>query len=287
MFRQTGVELVPLTTEYVRWFSSLPTLKGDRDRDGFKGRRHVAWLKRLLDDGLFMGPCWSVAVLDGVRFRVDGGHSSRMLEEANGQFPTGLMASVRTFHCDSVVDLAELFDHFDNRNQIRTGKDKVTARKSVFPQYAEVSATAMERILAGIAWWLRSCGGHDHIDEDSKVRLMNDHDEFILFARPFLSRNWLHRADVIAAMYATWKKDQRAAGEFWTLVRDESAPDNTDPTRALASFLRDAKADWHNKTRWTSRAYYTKSIHAWNAWRQGRKLTVLKYHDVDSLPRPV
>ena len=81
------------------------------------------------------------------------------------------------------------------------------------------------------------------------------------------------------------------AKEFWTLVKDESAPNRDDPTRVLNRYLlRTALAGGgpasnaaHGKKLVDFREMYVKCLHAWNAWRKG-ETTNLNYYAKADVP---
>lgn len=92
----------------------------------------------------------------------------------------------------------------------------------------------------------------------------------------------LFRGGVAAAMFKTYEKAKGASKEFWTLVRDESGPDNRSPDRVLAKYLvrttvATGRGVQPGKACASTREMYVKCIHGWNAWRKN-STTDLKYH---------
>lgn len=288
-YKQVGKKDVPLTENFAKQFAALPCHAGDRERETPIGRTRIAWLRNHLENGTFHDPSWATCMCreDGVTYRVNGGHSSLMLAECNGSFPKGLKATVLEFVCDSKNDLADLFDIFDPKRSSRSTKDRINAHAACEGALTTASPTAINKSLGGIAFYYRAIHGAKGMsDEDVKVRLIHEHPQFIAWATQFVTLRRMARTGVIAAMFASWSKDEAAATTFWLEVRDESNPNNRAPSRLLATFLREnAQQQPTNRTTgWDVRAYYAKSIHAWNSYRAGTK-TDLKYYAQGDLPK--
>jgi len=287
MYRETPCDIVALTPSVTRSFSRLPTFGGDRDRESIKGRVRVAWLKHLIEEGLFFSPVWATADYAGKTFRVDGGHSSLALTEqadAGRPFPKDAFAIIRRFECECETDFALLFSQFDNRKSLRTFADKLKPHLLSEGLLDEIAPSYAAPILRGITYAIGK-DTPDRIDEDARVALVHDFQDFILWARPYVAHRFLARAGVTAAMLDTWTIDTAAATLFWDEVRLGSNPDINSPSRILANFLQNAKAETTKyKSAWDTRAFYAKCIHAWNAHCEGRR-TNLKYRPSCETPK--
>lgn len=280
MFKFTGASVVPLTGDYVHWFCALPTYGGDRDRDTPQGKRRIEWLRHKLIDGTFYSPSWAIAEFNGTTYRIDGGHSSRMIDCLNGDIPSGLTAVIRTFTCGDKADMAHLFDQFDARRSMRTGVDKIRAHKAVESSLSHVSPTCAAIAVRGIAFWESQCGEETAIDEDQRIGLLHEHQEFVCWSYKYLKHRYLNRMSIAAAMFETsfaYSQQTGSCTKFWDLVATEGA-EQGNATRTLASFLRDTFRTNTNSIgkRWDGRAIYCKCIHAWNAW-VNNTTTQLKY----------
>lgn len=291
MFREIEPEIVDLTPEFAKRVSNMPRFRGDRDRDSAKGKRHIADLSADLQCGAFYTPVWSIVKYDSQWWRIDGGHSSKMLTDANCGFPTGKKAFLRKFVAESAQDLAELFSRFDRNLSVRTALENLKAHASTHDDLDPVKISNLGRAVDGIACALTCCGeGAERMTEDERVRLTHHYRDFILFAQKFVCNRYLQRSPVAAVIFLTFEKDEAAAGVFWTHVRDEDHPDRMHPSRRLASFLREAcigkekvAGSANSKLAWSRRAFYVKCIHAWNAFRGGH-LTDLKYYENSPIP---
>lgn len=282
-YKQVRIELLNLTEEFASRFSQLPHVEGDRDRDSWKGRERREWLNGLLEAGQFYSPDWAIAVCNGKKYRVNGGHSSMVLASANGHFPHGLAVILRTFHCDEYRDVVELFNHFDNRKSIRTITDKVTAHKAIHTELIDMAPTWVQKALSGIDNFRQMRLDMPRLQEDERTRIIHDETNFIAWSEQFAKHRHLSLAGAMACIFHTYNTDESLALDFWTQVAEESATTPEHPTRKLAKYLvacvgRDSKPAHHD-----TRAQYAKCVHAWNAW-QASDSTELKYHPSKPLP---
>jgi hypothetical protein len=288
MFNQTGTDVVPLTREFAVMFSRLPSLHGDRNRDSITGKARIAWLARLLDDGLFYSPSWATAEVDGVTYRVNGGHSSQMLASRESDFPPGMTCIIQRFHCDDEADLANLFDQFDQRRSLRSISDKIKAHCGAASDLKDIPVSRVRYICAGIAYYMMNDGKESRLEEEERVRLIHEHEDYILFAHGFAVSRTMVNAGVQAAIYATWLRCSTSASDFWHLVQSENAPQARHSSRVLANFLRDGigkKKPGTGSSKWTTRAFFCKSVYAWNAYRTGLLINKLRYFA--NVPWPV
>lgn len=271
-------EIVPITKEYVSYFSSLPVVGGDRKRESRRGKRRIAQLRAKLQDGIFHTPKWAVAVLNGVTYRVNGGHSSLMLEELNGEFPSGMVANVDTFQCEHRVDLADLFRQFDPKEGARTAGEVVDAAKAVYPVLSDISITNVRRAADSLARHGRYILDRV-VSTDEKIRLVHHHVDFILFADQFLSLKSMQKIGIRVALVETYEKSPPLALEFWAEVKNESNSDPESGSRKLAEFMRIIMNPVNNSQilRGRLECTYAKAIHAANQFKRGGK-TNLCFH---------
>jgi hypothetical protein len=285
MFKQIGTKVLPLTPDIAESFSNMTAWRGERPLRESNLRN----LTRRLEDGQFHSPKWSVAWLNGVQYRVDGQHSSRVLASANGHFPAGLNAVIDEYTCDDDSDLADLFMQFDNPTSSRSVSDVSNAHARIHPELDGVSGNAVRDCNAGIAFALSNDGEHAvKLGTEMRAKLVHDNIPFTVWASHFVGERSLRRVPVVAAMYKTWSKCHHEADRFWNLVKDESHPDPLNPSRVLAKFIRTRTNHSAEKSggQFTSHAFFVKSIHAWNAWRRKQK-TDLKYYPKTALPEAV
>jgi hypothetical protein len=83
--------------------------------------------------GLLVPFTWSVAKFGDKMVRMNGQHSSTMLCNLNGAFPTDGKVHLDTYRVDSTEGLALLFRQFDDRKSGRTPSDVAAAYQSIHP----------------------------------------------------------------------------------------------------------------------------------------------------------
>jgi len=280
---EINVKIVPLTLEIAKHFSRMTTLQGDRDPDSAKGVRRVAWLSTQLKAGQFYSPVWStVQVSDenNKKYRVDGGHSSQMLTMAGSYFPKDMNVTIREFRAPHIGAARDLYEQFDQARSTRTVADFIKCRAGYVPKLVNISPTAIDVAIRGIAFHLclHNTNGYDRLD------FIPMYPDFIVWSGILTGTRHLQKSGVIGAAFATWAFDETLANEFWTMVREEAGKTKECPTRVLAKFLQDILLD--RSIQWPPRALYVKCCHAWNAWRGGRG-TSLKYTNGAPLPKLV
>ena len=87
----------------------------------------------------------------------------------------------------------------------------------------------------------------------------------------------LRRQTIVAAMYGTFDKNEVAAREFWQKVsRGGVEFEDNHPTTMLDAFLKSAVED-KKKLDLKAGNFYQASIYAWNAFREDKTITSVKY----------
>jgi hypothetical protein len=87
----------------------------------------------------------------------------------------------------------------------------------------------------------------------------------------------LRRLTIVAAMYGTFDKNEAEAKKFWKDVsRGGVEYEDTHPTTVLDTFLKNAVED---KSRYDLKAgnFYQACAYAWNAFRDDKTITSIKY----------
>ncbi len=97
------------------------------------------------------------------------------------------------------------------------------------------------------------------------------------------------RRPVVAAMIRTIRKNAADAIEFWSQVRDGELLKRTDPSFQLRQFLLNSSLSTRalraGQKMTSEREMETKSIIAWNAYRQKRNLSTLKWVADAKMPK--
>lgn len=287
---ETKTEIAPLTMEIAKHYDRMSALKGDRDPDTPRGRARVAWLFGLLRAGLFHSPVWSEVKLISSRatkekrFRVDGGHSSRMLVQSGPDFPQGMKVTLRHFEAENMHQVIYLYEQFNSQMSTRTTIDLVKNRKAYIPEISEIAPTDITRGIYGIAFHL---GLHNPNEEYKPLDLIEPYSEFLAWCAEFAKSKVLRRPGTVGAIFAMYAHDEASALKFWRMVRDGTGTMPTCPTRVLGKFLAESDVAHglqpNSSRKWSQRAFYVKCHHAWNAWRNNTG-TALKYIEGAPLP---
>lgn len=275
---------VPLTRTLCETHAALPQIDGDRPLR----EDRVKFLREKFNEGLFHGPEWAVANYGGKTFRINGKHSSNMLLSLNGHFPAGLYARIKQFDCTTPEDLALLFQQFDAQQSTRNSAEKCAPYKMLRPELADVSTSAVNNALIGVAWYLAEKNGVLFAKAE-QPKLLSQFPKPIAFVAQFMGTRRLNRKGVAAAIFATYLASSEAAVNFWPYVRDENHEDKDNPTRTLGAFLRHVcidPIDRNTRKKWDTPAYFAKCIHGWNAYREERT-TNLKFYADSELPEPI
>lgn len=283
---EMSCETIPLTLEVAKHYDRMRTLKGDRDPDSPRGKGRVAKLHEILRAGFFHSPSWSTVSIRGERgnkYRVDGGHSARMLVQAGVDFPEGLSVCVHQFEAKTIEGAIDLYEQFNQQLSTRSMTDLIKNRAAYEEELDGIPPTNIGYAIAGI-------GVHLSLWNPRQVFEIRDfiqtYPTFIAWANHFVAKRELRKPGVIGAMFSTYNRDREPADTFWKMVRDESGATPECPTRVLSKFLHDVVMEHARVQKWSARAHYTKCHHAWSAWRRGGT-TALKYIEGSPLPEPV
>lgn len=287
MYTEIANYTLPLTRDLAVEYATRLAWPGDRDLSD----SHVAWLKREYDIGKFYGPTWVKARLEDRWYRMDGKHSSIMLADLDGSFPTGLKVNIREFVCETKSDLVALYATFNGRESTRGGADyakAVMAFHSIFCNGTELRDNAPPpafafRLASGIGLVLNPDRRRALIPRERSL-LINESPEFIMAASSYAA-NKLCKVPVCAALFATWKTKSPRWSTFWDEVFNETNVDPGSPTRMLSRILHElhaARVKGHPSNS-SHRATFVRCLHAWNAYRSGRT-TTLRYCSKNPIP---
>jgi hypothetical protein len=221
-------------------------------------------------------------------FRMNGQHCCW----ARQSMPTDWRCPVRhiKYKAKTLQDMRLLYVSID-RGAPRTSANVVNAYLAGTELFAGVPRKVIALLASGLAIWLdeRSDGGRLTMDPDTKAVLMqtthkdvtaqvkdwltvpgrSQHDVWIMFAR----------APVIAALFATFDKLPSRAHEFWNVVADGlGITVVNDPRFRLRERLKGSSL-YSQKSRKeivNQEMMYSWCINAWNSWRAGKELSLLK-----------
>ena len=271
---------VKMTRSLAEEIRDLPQHSGERKLK----RRRVEWLRGKLKDGLFHTPVWSRVEMGGRIYRINGQHSSVMLCEETDSVFDGRQVHLDDYRADQAEDIAELFCQFDGQASTRTRPEIVTAHARVHGSLDELSTNVLGACVSGIAYGLCNASTRDanRYRSERRAKLLHDYTAFALWSGEFVVAKQLRSVGVAGAIFRTYEVNADVATRFWRQVRDCSHQNKDNPTRTLGRFLENNRL---SDMKWDKRAFYSKCIIAWNAYRAGGS-TTLSYFRHSRVPQP-
>ena len=252
--------------------------------------KHVKMLSHEMQTGKFLTGNVAFAFLkykNDYKVMVNGQHQCFALIDSG-------VASVKIvyqeYECGNAFDLSDLYRRFDN-HQSRSLSDVLN------PEAAALGLNWKRRIvrLVVAAASLREGLAFSHkIDKILLLRRYISEGDFLdSLLKDGSSCKHLLRTPVIWAIIETFKRDPRLSELFWCQVRDGVGLREKSPSLLLRNYLMNSilssskgLSENINKTIVGHREIYSKSIHAWNAYRANRP-TTLKYTPSAPLPKAV
>lgn len=261
--------------------------------------RRLQVYRKMVKEGGFRPVTWAKVFCKatGQEYRVNGQHTSTIFAELNLS-QHELYATIESYECDDLEDVAKLYATFDSKTMTRTSGEINHSFAALIPELAGVESKIINLLVAGLGFaHTPTTHGSDRgfASQADRAELLFDNVDVCQWIIRILKdgkkddRTKLMRMPVIAAMIGSFRKCQKDAEEFWTLVRDETGATVDTPDRKLAKFLNQhfvqggAKANVPHRFRVLPKEFYVKSIHAWNAWRRDTT-TQLKYQSDAKIP---
>lgn len=220
----------------------------------------------------------AIGVLDGVRYRVNGGHTATMTRRMHERSP-GWHMHVREqiYLCQTKDELLALYASFD-RCLSRTKQHCTRVLMSGTPELADIPARVFDRMCPGFKIWLfTSSAAREQLSEHQLCEIIRARLSLTRTVGLFFREHeghLLRRGPVFAAMLATFDKDMRAGQEFWTAVATGlGLTEESDPRYRLRATLEHTvlHASRHAKRARVvdEETLYKICLHAWNKWRTG------------------
>lgn len=274
-------------------FHEMPGAPGDR---GFRESRRDKIASAITERTFRVGNFASVhCKQNGITYRANGKHTSRVITELNGKTPDDLEILVERYEADTLQDVAQLYATFDQPWSVRNTCDINRAFAGAIEDLHGVPSRIINLAVTGIAIVESNCNAYS-TPVEVRAAALNENAEFVLWLNDMIGKStkessYLRRSAVVAAMYATWRKAKKAATQFWTLVLNATGPEKTSPDRVLNFYLvthvlRNSKDSKPVGNAETPRSMFCRCIHAWNAWRKG-KTTELRYFPAVEIPSAV
>lgn len=270
-------EVRDLTPELAASFRDLEPSPTERDLNPSR----IKMLRAKAENGLLITFHWAKARMGGKWLRVNGQHSANVLCDLNGEFPAGLKVHIDEYEVDGPVGLASLFRQFDDRKSGRSSADVAGAYQNLQPALRDVAKPIGKIGIEAVSWYKRTIDGAPAAFGDEQYDLFN-HSPLHQYLQ------WLHtifsiktpelkRVPVVAAMYATFIRNEGEARKFWdSVARGGVEFEDSAPSSVLDAWLKAAK-EGELKDELKPGQFYQGCIYAWNAYREGKTIERIKY----------
>lgn len=286
----SGLELVKtrkvdFTHEEAEKLLNYEEFAGDRPLKN----AHVDYLVQSMQRGTFH-PEWVnlvVCKLDGKTYRMNGQHTAWARLELGKNWEC--MVTMLEYKAETMDDMRILYASID-RSSPRSRANVITSYLAGTDEFEGVKATTMRVVPQGFAqwFWKTKTERRLHDGDDVAVLLKTDHYDLARKVCSFLdahsARDQRHilRAPVVAAMFATFNKAPQVALEFWGPVAAGIGIEKLgDPRLKLRNELQRSAVDngggaLSDKKRVSQEYMFRQCLGAWNAFREGRPLQILK-----------
>lgn len=274
-FRLIRSEVKPLTQDLAIQFRALDASPTERDLNPSRLRM----LREKAENGLLINFHWATANVNGKVMRVNGQHSSTMLADLNGEFPQGLKVHLDEYEVDGLNGLTSLFRQFDDRKSGRSSADVAGAFHKLEPNLQDVPPPTGKLGIEGINYYKTNVEGTSSLKGDEQYSLFHESTlhSFLKWIGELFSIKTpeLRRPAVVAAMYGTFDKNEKAAREFWeSVARGGDEYETNAPATVLDEWLKKAKTGELDTLK--PGQYYLGCIYAWNAYLQKRTIERIK-----------
>jgi hypothetical protein len=269
-----GVE--DLTRDMVKAYRDMPASPVEREIN--KG--HVKHLREKAEAGRLVSFHWVTAETvqkPGTILRINGQHSSTMLDEMDGLMPSGLKVIREHYVCDNDDAVALLFQQWDDRKSSRSSADVAGVYQGLQDALHDVPRAYGKLAIDGYIWHQRYVEKVPTLVGDIAYSLFRDSN-----LHPFIK--WfasLHNSKtremqlkaVTAAIYGTYVANESAAKPFWEEVSRCGDPDQEDlPTTALDLWLRGIYEGTIEPEMFGAANYYQGCVYCWNLARDNKRI---------------
>jgi hypothetical protein len=240
-------------------------------------------LKTRVAEGRAVSFSWAIADLPVggkiSRLRMNGNHSSWALAELlkEDALPSNLAIHLDTYSVSDKDGAVLLFRQFDNRKSSRTKEDISGAYQCFHEEIRECNRRTAKLAVEGVAWYRRDVQELPVPSGDDLYNLFNESrlHPFINMLNGVIDSkcNELKRVPVAGAVYGTWLDDARKCEQFWRLAALGSKRAESDAASDLDDELVRIRDE---KERVTAGNLYAKCAKAWEAFKDGKRVTSFK-----------
>ncbi len=287
-FRRVKSETLVLSADQARaaaeTHQSLPHSPTERTLEA----KRVNELLTRIRGGIMLPFLWAVVVYRGVKYRMNGMHSSQALLDCGDMLPREVVIHFDTYEAPDAQAMGVLFRQFDARMSSRSKQDVSGAYQGLVEEIAACNRANAKMSVEGIGWYERAIEGLPVSSGDDLYDkfLLKKYHGFIRWADKIISVKTpeLKRAPILGAMYATFITSESGAQEFWAHAAKGDLTDDSDPRAVLSAELVRIKEAKGGADTPKPADFYAKCVKAWNAFRGGEKIRSLNVNVKKGLP---
>jgi len=284
---------VPFTRKVAKTLAGLQETEFERRLT----QKHIDHLAQEVAAGRFNAAIVILATAycaaEGVTYRINSQHCcSFHIEYMPADWAP--MVTRQHYSVKAHDDLRKLYAAFD-RGKSRTPAQIIQTRVFGVPAFDGIQKRTVQQLAAGFKlykWTEQEVSRHS-IDEVADLMTNGyqnlSRDSATVLGTRKKEYDHVMRAPVIAAIFATTEKNKKASHVFWQGVREGIGLTKRSPQLKLRDYLQTRTVNTGRgagKKATTSReGMYRVCVGMWNAWREGREVSQVKYVRSPSRPK--
>lgn len=275
-------KVILLTDEKAAEFLEMETFSGERQ----VSQKHVQYLYDQYSTGRFL---WeqahiAVAIMGGKKYRINGQHTCWMRMNISDKIEPKVKETV--YKVPDEENLRALYCSFD-RNKARSSGHSLKALLVGHSCATDLWASTLGKLALGLRMW--RFGDNEQATkmspEDLATLVTEQYPQLfrttgILFQEMFDTFPAVQRMGVIAALFATAQVQPNKVNDFWMpLASGLGLNEKTDARYVLRRWLDETARSSSHDGGVSPEETYRVCINAWNKWRKGTPVTMLKTTD--------
>jgi hypothetical protein len=249
------------------------------------GRSYVLYLVRKMEDpdGVYVGGNIVFAIHNERKYLVDGQHTLHAVVE----FGEPQRMTIKVLACDTWDELGRMYQQYDG-GRVRSVADHCRVEKGTLK--LDWSHRVISLVVSAATIVRHGLTPNRNLLKDERVRLLRsflEEGEFlnVLVGPDQTNSRFLMRRHVAAVIMQTYQKDPDAAAVFWEKVKTGEMINRKHPAYHLREFLitHSTRGNAVSKTA-SSKEFYCKSCKAWNVFRRGQEMKILRFNNNEVIP---
>jgi len=254
--------------------------------------RQVIFIADQMKKGMFrteitkLASCYCIET--NTEYRINGQHVNwARLEVSESDYVPEQIECLK-YEAKTIADVRRLYASFD-RGSPRTKGDVIKSYLIGTEQFEDTPPTLVRALAEGLAFWQWE-SNHErqrHTGDDVAFLLQTDYKETVRKIVSFceeqpklLSIDFMRKSAVMAAMFETFSLVQKPSEEFWYAIKVGAGLSADDARLKLRNLLMTTNAQKSvassDKKVVSSEHIYRNIITAWNAWRNGEAVKILR-----------